>query len=77
MLQQSEVGKRKSSVCSIQQAVDTASANAAKEVARADALVRAARKAKKTRPGLRELQRLKVACVLAWCRPCINTDLTS
>lgn len=49
--------------CRIRQSVETASAAAAKEVARADALARAARKAKNVRPGLRELERLKV---LSW-----------
>ena len=47
-------------VCRIRQSVETASANAAKEVARADALARAAQKARSARPGLKELERLKV-----------------
>lgn len=45
--------------------METASANAAKEVARADALARAAQKArKKPSHGLRELERLKVQSFL-------------
>ena len=47
-------------LCRIRQSVETASAAAAKEVARADALARAARKAKSSKPGLKELERLKV-----------------
>ena len=47
-------------LCRIRQSVETASAAAAKEVARADALARAARKAKSAKPGLKELERLKV-----------------
>ena len=46
--------------CRIRQSVETASAAAAKEVARADALARAARKAKKVSPALKELEQLKV-----------------
>ncbi len=47
-------------LCRIRQSVETASAAAAKEVARADALARAARKAKGAKPGLKELERLRV-----------------
>ncbi len=47
-------------MCRIRQSVETASANAAKEVAQADALARAAQKARSAAPGLKELERLKV-----------------
>ncbi|CAK0787776.1 hypothetical protein CVIRNUC_010998 [Coccomyxa viridis] len=43
----------------IRQSVEVASANAAKEVARADALARAAQRAKSFGPGMKELERLK------------------
>ena len=47
-------------LCRIRQSVEVASANAAKEVARADALARAAQRAKNFGPGMKELERLKV-----------------
>ena len=47
-------------LCRIRQSVEVASANAAKEVARADALARAAQRAKSFGPGMEELERLKV-----------------
>ena len=52
-------------LCRIRQSVEVASANAAKEVARADALARAAQRAKSLGPGMKELERLKVPLMKA------------
>ena len=52
-------------LCRIRQSVEVASANAAKEVARADALARAAQRTKSFGPGMKELERLKVPILKA------------
>ena len=61
--------------CRIRQSVEVASANAAKEVAQADALAQAAQRAKNLKPGMKELEHLKVPSLRAFCQPTVSTAL--